>query len=240
MGTLNEVYQLKPLPVYGAAFLRVKTKHEKPFSEKYLSEKPKTYAGHLAIMENVVGEISSDGKVLKFGQYQEDRIIDLQKPGIYLHIQSMNKHGFGDDFEELIREYAPYLEDQLFFVVWDDYIQHFDIQSGKLNYKYSRDMSEYDFKFENYILAHYPAEPQFYIGYMTDFLADLKVEADYMLQTGGDLDDYYEPEEYQEYLEKMQRFPEMEQTEEEVELIDWLKEKIANYKPFKNESNGQE
>ncbi len=237
MGTLRGVYQLKPQAIYGAAFLRIRSDQEEAFTEKYLLEEIKKQDGYYYLFENVVAQVSEYGKVLKFGMYQEDRIIDLKKPGIYLLLQSKNKRGFDSDFNELLSEWAPYLEDQLFYVLFDTadkWIARYEIKNGELHFRQTDEMEQWDYDFSVYLEANYASDKQLLADFFTDKMMDLKTEAEEMLKFEDNLDDYYELEEYEEFLEKLERYTATNQNEYAPEMIAWLKDKITNYKPFEN------
>jgi len=240
MGALRGVYQLKPQAIYGAAFLRIRDDQEQAFTEKYLLEEFKKQDGFYYLFENVVAQLSEDGKVLKFGMYQADRIIDLKKPGVYLLLQSMNKYGYDSDFNELLIEWAPYLEDQLFYVLFDtadEWIARFEIKKGELHFRQTKEMAQWNYDFSVYLAVNYASEKQLLADFFTDKTMDLKTEAEEMLKVEDNLDDYYEREEYEEFLEKLERYTAINQNEYAPEMIAWLKEKIANYTPFEDKPN---
>lgn len=232
MGALRGVYQLKPQPIHGAAFLRIRDNREQAFSEKYLLETDSGKGGCYNLFENVVAQVSEDGKVLKFGMIQEERILDLQKPGIYLLIQSMNKRGFHSDFVEKMQEWAAFLEDQLFYVTYDTYddsLLRFELKNGELHFRQTEEMKQWNYDFRVYLEVNYASDKQLLADYFTDEMVDLKVACEDMVLYGSDPDDYFEKEEYEEFLEKLERYTETNQNERAPELITWLKDKIGNY-----------
>jgi len=237
MGALRGVYQLKPQAIEGAAFLRIRSDQEEAFTEKYLLEEFKKQDGFYYLFENVVAQSSENGKLLKFGMIQEDRIIDLKKPGIYLLLQSMNKRGFDFDFNEMLNEWAPYLEDQLFYVLFDTgdkWIARFEITNGKLHFRETDEMAKWNYDFSVYLEANYASDKQLLADFFTDKMLDLKTQLDDMILHDNDPDEYYELEEYEEFLEKLEQYTATNQNEYAPEMIAWLKDKITNYKPFEN------
>lgn len=240
MGALRGVYQLKPQAVYEAAFLRVRSDLEQGFSENYLLEACKKEDGHYYLFENVVAQVSKNGRVLKFGMIQADRILERKDPGIYLLIQSMNKRGLNSDFREWLRECAHYLDDQLFYVLFDtadEYLARYEIKNGELHFRETYEMQIWKYDFGVYIEANYASDKQLLADFFTDKMMNLKTEIDDMLCYGSDPDDYYEREEYEEFLEKLERYTTGNPTKNAPEMIHWLKGKIANYESKENQES---
>jgi hypothetical protein len=230
MGTLHNVYQLKPRATYGGAFLKVKAEKADTFMhelEAYIN----THFTDSWNPSNMDLQVSEDGNVLIHGMNQEDRTVDLQHPGTYVLIQSGNKHGFNSDFTACLNQFSDRFEDSLFYIVWDDDMQSFEIRDGHLQVGQFRNMKQWNYRFEEYLQEQYASDPQLLTDSFVDYLLDLKATADNMPQYDSNLDEYFDREEYEEMLEKLERYTETTKSEYAPEMIAWLKDRIANYKP---------
>ena len=230
MGTLNEVYQLKPLALSASAILKIKTNCEDSFLDffnlRHVLTKEK------GIFSDTFLCISDDGKVKRLAIYSPDRIIDFKEPGIYLSIQSDGKWGFNDAFVKGIESAAPFLEDALFFVIYDQRISRFEILNGKLHIEATNDFDKWDYTFDKYILSNYKDSPQMIADYYIDQVVELKLHLEDLVANDDDPGIYYELEEYEDLLGKIVRFSEYITPEELKNIKDWLKEKITFQKDW--------
>lgn len=230
MGTLHNAYQLKPRATYGGAFLKVKAEKADTFVhelEAYIN----THFADSWNPSNMDLQVSEDGNVLIHGMNQEDRTVDLRQPGTYVLIQSGNKHGFNSDFTACLNQFSDRFEDSLFYIVRDDDMQSFEIRDGLLQVGPFRSMKQWNYRFEEYLREQYASDQQLLTDSFVDYLLDLKATADNMPQYDSNLDEYFDREEYQEMLEKLERYSNQNQNESAPALIVWLKDRIVNYKP---------
>lgn len=229
MGTLNLVQQLKPHVSSHGAILKVKDE----CAEVFANNKELNIAG-----SNTISSVfSADGTVGKSGMYQADTSVDFGKSGWYILISSGSKW-FDDRFENWIKMVAPYLEDALFFLTNDshEFVNRYEIKNGVLKHELTEENILKQYHFDRYVLEKFQSEPQLIADYFTDEVAEIKA----LMEEDADMYQYWDEEEFGEYLEKLEPWIQYCSTEKGKEMMDWLKEKIANYKPFKNESNGQE
>lgn len=229
MGTLHEVYQLKPKVINCGAILRVRREKETAFLEKYTDPQiDYTNDGH-GIFSNTFVINAPDGKVRRYALYATERIIDFKEPGIYISIQDSSKNGFGSDFDVLINEMAAYLEDSLFYVIWDFIIDRYEITNGTLYHKNTRDFSVWNYNFGKYLKANYTdAEP--IIGdYYADQTYEMLVRHNEMIEDGENPKDLYDVDEYEELLDSLSNYKNTITIEEFNVLKDWLKVQIADY-----------
>lgn len=231
MGTLHEVRQLKPRSISGGAFLRVKPEKSTAFVNQF-DTYVRTHFSVPLFSSNMDLQISEDGKVLKHGMNQTDRMIDLGTPGTYVLIQSGSKYGFENEFTTCLNHFSEYFEDNLFYVLYDSVINRFEIKNGALIHSERNDFVNWNYEFDGYVEATYADQEALVTDYFTDKMCSLKVIGDEMMERDCDLDEYYECEEYKEFLEKLERYTETNQNENASAMIAWLKDKIANYKPF--------
>jgi hypothetical protein len=233
MGTLNEVYQLKPVTLAASAILKVKKKCENSFLHYFNIENSETKAK--PIFSDTLVSITNDGKVERLAIYSPERIIKFKEAGIYLSIQSDGKWGFNDAFIEGIERSAPYLEDSLFFVIYDKQISRFEILDGQLNVQVTNDFDKWDFKFDKYILAHYQDAPQIIADYYIDQASEMKLFLEDLVANNDDPGSYYELEEYEDLLNKILQYSKYIPTKELKNFKDWFQEKIAFQKNWEDQ-----
>lgn len=232
MGTLHEVYQLKPKALSSSAILKVRKNCEDAFLKRF---KLSNTIEEKGIFSDTFMSISDDGKVQRLAIYSPERKIDFKEPGIYLSIQSDGKWGFNSDFEKGIERAAPFLEDSLFFIVYDTQVTRYEIVCGKLNIDVRNDLDKWDYSFDKYILSNYTDSPQIIADYYIDKAAELKVFLEDMIANDSDPGDYYEVEEYEDLLDIIARFSEYIPEKEYLSIKDWFKEKIAFQKAWEDQ-----
>ncbi|GAA3629528.1 hypothetical protein [Flavivirga jejuensis] len=230
MGSLNEVYQLKPITLSASAVLKVKKNCEESFLKRFdLEEIGSEVKGFFS--DTFVYK-SDDGKVERMAIYSAERLLDLQEPGIYLSIQSDGKWGFNDAFIKGIERTSPYLEDTLFFVIYDTRISRFNITNGKLHIKETTDFDQWDHAFDKYVLYHYKESPQLIADYYKDEVIEMRLFLEELVDNDDDPRSYYELEEYEELLNKIIRFGKYIPMEELKIMKDWLQEQIVLQKKW--------
>lgn len=233
MGTLNEVYQLRPIVLCASAILKIKKDSEDSFLKSLNLINP--FPKEKGIFSDTFLYVSDDGKVNRLAIYSPERIIDFKEPGIYLSIQSDGKWGFNDEFINGIESAAPFLEDTLFFIIYDKQISRFEILNGKLHLEVTHDFYKWDYAFDKYIISNYNDFPQMIANYYIDVVIELKLFLEDLAANGEDPGIYYESEEYEDLLVKISRFSEFISTEELQNITNWLKEKIAFQKKWEDE-----
>lgn len=193
MGTLHEVYQIKPRVLNGGALLKVQLSErsnqieiEEQFIKDYFEELP---------LSNLVFQ-RANPHLKVFGIYQEDRMIENPDSGDYFLVQSGSKYGFGQDFEDFLSKYAKDLQDAFFYVGYGDWIYSYEIKGDKFLMNQTalgtRTFIEYildscqnqkellsDLYFEELLTVY-------------DYCKELKTE-------GYTLDWYYDNEDYEQY-----------------------------------------
>lgn len=230
MGDLHCVYQLKPRILTYGAILHVKKDQENIFLEKYKINK-NIYNQGQEIFSNIFVTNSYDGKVRRYALYATARTVDFKKTGVYLSIQDGSKSGF-IDFEEHINEISPYLEDTLFYVVLSSTINRYEIKNGKLLFERTQDLNFdlWDYNFGKYLTANYPSEKQLIADFYTEEISELIRFHLELTDDETDPKDYYDKEEYEEFLTKINDYKEYISIEKFKELEDWLKIQIDYYK----------
>ncbi|RZJ69027.1 MAG: hypothetical protein EOO45_14025 [Flavobacterium sp.] len=232
MGTLHDVYQLKPNALSSSAILKIRKNCEDAFLKCInLGER---VAKETGIFSDTFLYISDDGKVERLAVYLPERIIDFKEPGIYLSIQSNVKWGFNDGFVKGIESAAPFMEDSLFFIIYDTKIDIFEIVNGKLHIEVRDDLDKWDYSFENYMLANYADSPQIFADYYMDKVTELSLSLEDMSANDADPGTYFELEEYEELLDKIVGFSEYIPDNELKVIKEWFKEKIAFQKDWED------
>lgn len=234
MGTLHKVYQLKPKVIVDGAILLVKKDKEKSFLEKFPSSKPKE-EDEWSIFSNTFVKRSNDGKVQRYAIYGSDRVIDFKESGIYLSIQSGSKYGFGNDFIEGIKNISPYLENTLFYVIYDHLISRFEIENGVLTLNSAKNFDEWNYRFEEYLACNYIQSPQTLADFYVDQIIESMMHQDEMIKKGNDPGSYFEIEEYEELLGKIWTYEKYIPLEIMKKLEPWLKERIIFQKIWDDE-----
>lgn len=230
MGTLNEVHQLKPVALSTSAILKVRKNCEDPFLKSFNLEH--TVAEAQGIFSDTFLYISAKGKVERLAIYSPERIIDFKESGIYLSIQSDGKWGFNDAFDNGIESAAPYLENALFFVIYDTRISRYEILDGKLHLDVTNNFDQWDYAFDQYVLSNYGDEPQVIADYFVDQVIELQLFLEDMVAHDNDPGDYYELEEYEDLLSKIERFSAYIPAGELENIQAWLNERIAFQKSW--------
>jgi len=226
MGTLHEVYQLTPKVISCGAVLKVRTDRENIFSEKYAVD-PSLYHKEQIIFSNIKVTHSSDGKIKNYAMYAAERIIDFENPGIYVSIKDGTKYGFEKDFDEFLSEMSPYLEDAIFYVIWDFIINRYEIKNGTLELRITRDFARWKYNFEEYVLDSYASSPKLIADFYVEETHDMVARHNEMIENGDDPKElYYEIEDYEDLLSKISNYKNHISTQEFKKLEGWLKAQI--------------
>ncbi len=233
MGTLNEVYQLKPRALSASAILKIKKNCEDSFLKSFKLEN--TLTEEKGIFSDTFLYVSKDGKVERLAIYSPERTIDFKEPGIYLSIQSDGKWGFNDAFIEGIESAATFLEDSLFFVIYDKQMSRFEIENGKLHLEVTHNFDTWEYAFDNYLVSNYGESPQMIADYYTDKVIELKLFLEELVANDDDPGTYFELEEYEDLLSTILSFGEYIPGEELKSIQDWLKEKIVFQKDWEDQ-----
>lgn len=228
MGTLNEVYQLKPKVINSGAILPVRKDKEHLFQEKYIGSRT-GYSDGYGIFSNTFVTKSDDGKIRRYAIYANERIIDFGKPGLYVAIQDGSKHGFGRDFNEFLNNIAPYLEDALFYIIWDAEISRYEITDGKLYFRSSDDFNRWNFSFEEYLIAEYSDNRQIIADFHVDITHEMIARHNERIKFSEDPKEFYDPEEYEDLLHKINSYKNDISANEFKKLETWLKDQIDSY-----------
>lgn len=237
MGTLNEVYQLKPIALSASAILKVKKNCEDSFLKHF--DLKNTVTKEKGLFSDTFVSISDNGKVERIAIYSPERTIDFKEPGIYLSIQSDGKWGFNDEFVEGVESAAPFLEDTLFFVIYDERITRFEVLNGQLRIEVTNNFDQWEHQFDNYLRSNYSDSPQLIADYCVDEVIELRLFLEDLEANDNDPGIYYELEDYEELLSKISRYREYIPTEEFKELEDWLNEKITFQKKWEDQRYNQ-
>ncbi|REC51363.1 MULTISPECIES: hypothetical protein [Chryseobacterium] len=224
MGNLYNVEQLKPKVITGGAILQVKKEKEEEFLEKYSNEF--TYIGEWGIFNNTFAVISSDGIVERCAIYHEDKIIDFKTPGIYIQIQGQSKSGLGGHiYLDFMTNLSFYLEDALFCVYYIDNVDQYEIKEGVLNYQ---DKGKFDY-FEDYLLSNYASSPEIIADYYAEEVYEFQLRYEERTRMEDDPKEGYDPEDYEELLEKLNHYKDFLPRDKAEECVSWLKQQIASY-----------
>lgn len=230
MGTLNEVYQLKPIALSASAILKVKKNCEDSFMKQFdfreFGEEVKGLFSDMFVCK------SNDGNVERLAIYSPNRTINFKESGIYLSIQSNGKWGFCDAFEKGIEDIAPFLEDSLFFIIYDVRISRYEVLSGKLRIEVTNDFDKWDYRFDQYVLSNYQESPQVIADFYVDQIVEMKLHYDEMIKDDEDPGRCYEEEEYEELLIKIRACKKNIPNQEMKNLENWLEERIIQQKAW--------
>jgi len=228
MGTLHEVYQLKPKVIIFGVILRVKKDQENLFSEKYNIDK-NLHNERQGIFSNTGVTNSTDGKIARYAMHANEKTIDFEEPGLYVSIQAGSKYGFEKDFNEFLNEMSPYLEDALFYVFWDIIIYRYEIINGKLYFESTENFANWNYSFEEYLLANYSSFQQIITDFYVEETDEMILRHNTRIKYDDDPKEFYEIEEYEELLVKINYYKEHISIKRFTELEDWLKTQINNY-----------
>jgi len=224
MGELHGVNQLKSKIILGGAILQVKKEKEEEFLEKYSNEF--THTGNWGISENTSATISDDGIVERYAMYYEDKVIDFKTPGIYIRIQGQSKYGpSGNSYIDFMSNLSTYLEDALFCVDYYDSISQYEIKDGILNFQ---DKGKFD-QFEDYLLQNYASSPEIIAGYYAEEVYEFQLRYEELIKMEDDPKERYDPEDYEELLDKFNNYKDFLAGNEANDCISWLKKQIASY-----------
>ncbi|SDJ57204.1 hypothetical protein [Chryseobacterium jejuense] len=230
MGNLHHVYQLKPKIIYGGAILQVRKDKEIIFSGKFtVINEVQDINNILYIFENTFIINSQDGKVIKFEWYENDRIIDFGKAGIYISIQGSTKYGFDRDFNDFLSDISPYLEDTLFYVTRDETISRYEIINGTLHYRSTHDFGRWNYFIEEYVVANYSSSKQLIADLHVEETNEMIVRHKERTEYEENPNEYYDPEDYEDLLNKINNYKEYISVEKFTKLEDWLKIQINYY-----------
>lgn len=227
MGTLHQVYQLKPKVLTYGAILRVLKDQENLFLEKYMINKNLYHKGQ-DIFPNIFITNSNNRKVRRYALYATERIIDFEESGIYVSIQDGSKSGFYD-FEKYVNEMSPYLENALFYVIWDSIITRYEIKDRKLYCETTQNFDRWNYKFCEYITANYTSQKQLITDFYVEEINELILFHNELIGYGDNPNDYYDPEDYEDLLNKINNYKEYISLEKFTELENWLKIQIDYY-----------
>jgi hypothetical protein len=228
MGTLHEVYQVKPKVINSGAILPVRKDKEHLFHEKYIGSRTDCSDGY-GIFSNTFVTKSDNGKIMRCAIYANERIIDFGTPGLFVAIQDGSKYGFGSDFNEFLSNLSPYLEDALFYIIWDNLISRYEITEGKLYFRTSNDFDLWNYIFEEYLIAEYTDNPQIIADFHVDITHEMIARHNERIKFGEDPREFYDPEEYEDLLHKINNYKKEISTEEFKKLEGWLKHQIDSY-----------
>jgi hypothetical protein len=222
MGEIYKVEQLKPKVILGGAILQVKKEREKEFLEKYSNEF--THTGKWGIFNNTFITISDDGIVDRCAMYYEDKVIDFKTPGIYIQIQGQSKSGpSGNHYVDFMSDLSFYLEDALFCVYYYDTIDQYEIKDGILNFQ---NKGEFDY-FEDYLILNYTSSPEIMAGYYAEEVNEFKLRHEELIKMEDDPKERYDPEDYEELLDKFNNYKDFLPGNEAEDCVSWLKKQIA-------------
>lgn len=228
MGTLHEVYQLKPKVIISAVILHVRKCQENLFSEKYNFNK-NLYNKRQGIFSNTGVTSSTDGKIERYAMHANEKTIDFEESGLYVSIQGGSKYGFENDFNEFLNTMSAYLEDALFYVFWDTIMYRYEIKSGKLYFESTENFPNWNYSFEKYILANYSSSQQIIADFYVEETDGMILHHIERIKYNDDPKEFYEVEEYEELLTKINHYKEYISIEKFKELKYWLKTQIDNY-----------
>ncbi|AWH86019.1 hypothetical protein HYN59_13270 [Flavobacterium album] len=222
MGTLHEVYQLKPRVLNSGSILKVSKEKANSFLEKYPASK-NVYNEARGFSQDTFIINSTDGKIERFAMYTTERIIDCGEPGIYLSVQDGSKHGF-INFEKFLEELTPYLDDALFYVIWDHIISRYEIKKGKFLFETKTNYADWGYDFEEYLFANYAYSGQLIADYYIEKCNEMMLHHLEIINDGDDLKErYYEEEEYENLLQRLHDYKKFISQEKLGELEEWLR-----------------
>lgn len=221
MGTLNEIHQLKPRVSSNGAILKVKDEFKAVFEHNLEL--------NISSSNDMVIEYSANGKVVKSGMYQTDTLVDFDRSGYYILIRSGSKW-FDTRFDDWIIAAAPLLEDALFFRAYDTNarLERYEIKNGILDFRSTNEPVLEHAHFDTYVLENYQSEPQLIADYYIDEIADIKLKKEEMIREGENPDEWYDKEDLEEYLEKLEPHRNAISSREGKEILAWLEALIAS------------
>lgn len=238
MGTLNEVYQLKSFVLSASAVLKVRKEKEHAFMKAFdITEVGPNITG---LFSDTFVSKSTDGKVERMAIYAAERFLPVRDGDIYLSIQSDGKWGFNDAFTNGIERAAPFLEDALFFVIYDIRITRFTIENGILSIDETTNFDEWDHQFDQYVLSHYMDFPVIITEYFLDEVVELKMHLEELAAEGGNPRSFYEWEDFEEFLNKLISYRSYLPMEKVEPMEAWLREQIVLQKAWDDAYYGNE
>lgn len=227
MGITNDLYQLKPGIINSGTILRVRKNKEAAFLKKYTIVNQGNNTNAQGIFSNTFIINSEDGKIERISLFATDRIIDFNEPGIYISLQSGSKSGFGSDFNDFFSTMATYLEDALFYILWDDIISRYEIINGTLNFRSTRDFTRWNCLFEEYVVDNYADSKQLLADFYVEKANEMILRHDEIISEGEDPKErHYDVEDYQELLQQLLNYKSHIAPEKLKQLNDWLEAQI--------------
>lgn len=224
MGELHGVTQLKPRVIIGGAILKVKKEKEQEFLEKYSNEQ--THIGEWGIFNQTYVKISENGFVERRALYYEQKIIDFKISGIYIQIEGLSKHGPDSyNYVDFMNNLSYFLENALFYVDYFDSIDRYEIIDGILQFQKRDEINN----FEDYFILNYNSSPQTIARYYAEKVDEIKRSNEDIIKMNSDPKEIYDPEDYEELLDKLNNYKDFLPTDEAEECVSWLKEQIASY-----------
>lgn len=204
------------------AILKVSKDREDLFLEKYPASKDICNEARGFSSDTFITN-STDGKIERIAMYATERKIDFGESGIYISVQDGSKHGF-INFENFLEELAPYLHDTLFYVIWDHIISRYEIKDEKLFFETKKNFAEWDYDFEEYILANYASYKQLIAEFYIEKVTEMMLHHVEIINDGEDPKErFYEEEHYENLLLKLRDYKEYISQEKFRELEEWLK-----------------
>jgi hypothetical protein len=231
MGTLHEIYQLRPKALSDGAILPVKKKKRRLFLEQYAG-KSDSKKEEWGLFSNTFAINSAEGKVHRIAIYSSTRILDFGESGIYIAIQSGSKYGFDSTFEEKLQSLAPFLEDALFYVIWDNIRTRFEVKDGTLSFQKEKDFDQWDYSFEKYLTSNYVQYPQIVADFYVDQIIEMKLRLEDLVANDEDPRLYYDVEEYEEVLNNLNSYEAYIPVKVLNDLKGWLKEQFILQKDW--------
>ncbi len=226
MGTLHGVYQLKPKVIHGAAFLKVCQAAEPAFPTIYERAIAQISNGEPWPHNTLLQRPSPH--LLKHGPNQNERSITGFVDGLYVFVQGGSKHGFEREFVQLMEVLAVHLEDALFCVVWDHFLQEFHIAESKLLYCKRTD---YGHDWVAYCEAHYGDDQSLLPAVYLEEVGELKRSYEGLVEMGEEVDEWFDREDWLAAIAWLDKTEEIETADGELmALRNWVDARIAGTK----------
>lgn len=144
-------------------------------------------------------------------------------------ILDSSKHGFDNDFNAFLNDIAPYLEDNLFYVTWDNRINRYEITAGTLSFKRTTDFDRWKYDFGEYLIQNYTTSKQIIANFYADQTYEMILRHKEMIDEGENPKELYDMEDYEELLHKISNYKNDMVASEFKALEDWLTAQIDTY-----------
>jgi hypothetical protein len=224
MGELHEIWHIKPIVLYGEAFIKIIDSTLEEFRKFYTHQITTRFSSEVFPHNTVLQ--TSNGKLKLSGRYQINRSVNGKKGSLYLCVQSGNKYGFEQNFSDFLAESSRYCEDSVFFVIYTDSIRKYEIKNGTLHVRYITTYREWDYDFIRFMESEYKHDTTLLKDLYVEKVTYLRLLYDDSITGNDDPGIYLDRGDYSEHLSLIEKAEAIGPDDETESLKAWLLERI--------------